>query len=197
MIAILILGIIVYGFSRFSEPPESAPGGLIIEPDIPDLYGEDITFTEFREDGRFEYQLTATTISQFASQRLTKFTAPSLDLATDRAGSPWAMRAKFGFLRQRQRPDGTFGDVVFLRQEVTMQQSHPKHGLTTMRTDSIYMYPDKQYAETDQGVMIDTPAGRTTAAAMRADLLNGTVFLSASEIERVHTIVLPEQFKKP
>ena len=87
-------------------------------------------------------------------------------------------------------------EVVFLSDEVHMLQDHPVNGLVTLRSDSFYLYPDRQYAQTQQNVTIDTQVGRTTAAGMTADLETGVLTLMSSETQRVHTIVLPEQFKK-
>ena len=44
--------------------------------------------------------------------------------------------------------------------------------------------------------MIDTEVGRTKAAGMRANLESGVLSLISAQHQRVHTIVLPEQFKK-
>ena len=90
---------------------------------------------------------------------------------------------------------GIMQDVVYLNDDVHMVQSHPENGLVIMRTEAISIYPDRQYAETDQNVMIDTDVGRTQAAGMSADLETGVVSLTSDSQQRVHTIVLPEQFK--
>jgi hypothetical protein len=44
--------------------------------------------------------------------------------------------------------------------------------------------------------MIATHAGSTTAAGLSGDLEAGRVKLSSRKNERVHTIVLPGQFKR-
>ena len=64
-----------------------------------------------------------------------------------------------------------------------------------MRSPSIVLYPDRQYAETDQDVMIDTAVGRTQAAGMKGELQRGLLNLYSKPEQRVHTIVLPNQFK--
>ena len=64
-----------------------------------------------------------------------------------------------------------------------------------MSSPQLYIYPDRQYAETDQAVMIDTNAGRTKAVGLAAYLDRSVLELSSNETQRVHSIVLPYQFK--
>ena len=64
-----------------------------------------------------------------------------------------------------------------------------------MRTPALYLYPDRQYAETDQDVIIDTDVGRTKAVGLQGDLQQGLLNLFSSADQRVHTIVLLGQFK--
>jgi len=44
--------------------------------------------------------------------------------------------------------------------------------------------------------MIDTNAGRTMAVGLTADLAAGLLELSSNETQRVHTTVLPSQFRR-
>lgn len=44
--------------------------------------------------------------------------------------------------------------------------------------------------------MIESNAGRTTAVGLTADLGAGLLTLSSSESQRVHTTVLPNQFRR-
>jgi lipopolysaccharide export system protein LptC len=57
------------------------------------------------------------------------------------------------------------------------------------------LYPARQYAETDQDVMIDSHIGRTTATGLEGDLQLGMLRFFSSRSARVHTVLLPEQFK--
>ena len=65
----------------------------------------------------------------------------------------------------------------------------------TIRSPAFYIYPERQYAETDEDVMIDTEVGRTSAHGMEGDLARGLLKLFSNTDARVHTIVLPDQFK--
>ena len=161
----------------------------------PDIYAEDVLFTQMRADGSLHYRLSANAIAQFNREQLTRLTQPDLHLINPDQ-PPWDIAAKHGYIRKRPGPEGAPEEVVYLREAVEMQQSHPKHGQILLRSESFHIYPNRQFAETDQDVMIDTKVGRTQAAGLTADLQTGLLNLTSNSRQRVHTIVLPEQFKK-
>ena len=55
---------------------------------------------------------------------------------------------------------------------------------------------NRQFAETDQPVIIDTNSGRSSAVGLSGDLNSSLLKLSSIASERVHTIVMPDQFKR-
>lgn len=161
----------------------------------PDVYGVEVEFHQLREDGTLQYRLNAAEIRQFEKDELTRMSLPKLHL-TSPEQPPWDISAEHGYIRKRSNPQGRPEDVVYLRDTVHMAQNHPARGLVTLRSSAFYIYPERQFAETDQDVMIDTSVGRTKAAGMRANLETGLLMLTSSSTQRVHTIVLPDQFKK-
>ena len=161
----------------------------------PDVFAQAVEFHQLQPDGSLHYRLRAANIRQYDLDQLTRMAQPQLHLVSA-AQPPWDVASRHGYIRKRTSPTGTPEDVVYLREKVELVQSHPENGLVTMRSESFYIYPGREFAETDQDVMIDTQVGRTKAAGLRADLTNGVLNLSSAEHQRVHTIVLPEQFKK-
>lgn len=189
---------LLYYFAPGQTPVNVAPvadAATLVQREEPDLYGENITYSEMRDDGSLQYRLRAQTIEQFQSQALTRLLQPDLHL-TSADQPPWDIAANHGYMRSREIATGGIEEVVYLREQVVMTQKHPRNGVLTLRSSSIHIYPDRQYAETDQNVIIDTEVGRTRAAGMVADLSSGVLTLSSNASQRVHTIVLPEQFKK-
>ena len=65
-----------------------------------------------------------------------------------------------------------------------------------VKSDSFKLYPQEQFAQTDEDVMIDTEVGRTQAAGMHVDLDSGVITLKSDPQQRIHTIILPEQFQQ-
>jgi lipopolysaccharide export system protein LptC len=63
-----------------------------------------------------------------------------------------------------------------------------------LRTAALTLYPEREYAETDSAVIIDSDTGRTTAEGLRADLAAGTIELGTAPTAasaRVRTTILP------
>ncbi len=181
-----------YLLGRDSEPEEPVQTVIMTEPDV---YGVDVLFNQLRPDGTLHYRLKAQEIRQFEKDELTRMTLPQLHLVSPEQ-PPWDITSQHGYIRKRTDPQGRPEDVVYLREEVLMTQTHTQRGPIFVRSNVFYIYPDRQFAETDQDVMIDTEVGRTKAAGMHVDLESGLLTLSSTGTQRVHTIVLPEQFKK-
>ena len=171
--------------------PESLPDELA---DEPDLYMEDALITQFQPNGSMKYQLHSTQIRHFERDNLTRLAAPVLTLHNpDRP--PWKIDAAQGYIRRRADEHGAPEEVVFLRRDVGLEQRFEDGRRLRIESPSLYIYPDRQFAETEQAVMIDTEVGRTTAVGLRGDLQRGLLKLFSSTQQRVHTIVLPGQFK--
>lgn len=161
----------------------------------PDLYGKNVQFHQLNPDGSLHYRLNASRIEQYLEQEFTDMIEPQLHLVSAHQ-PPWDIDSELGSITTMIRTEGGREDVVVLRNDVQMVQTHPDNGVMTLRSEAFSLFPDRQYAETDQDVIIDTAVGRTVAAGMTADLDTGVLVLSSDESQRVHTIVLPEQFKK-
>jgi len=198
----ITFGVLVVGgllwqlLGQSSQDPSDnpSPTDTLIESE-PDIYGHGVTFTQLRNDGSLQYELTASAIRQFQDNGLTSMVSPSLKVHNSEQ-PPWDIRSNHGYIRGAPSEDGKKEEMVYLREDVVLEQNNPDRGFITMRSEAMYFYPDRQYAETDQSVMIDTQVGRTRAGGMQAYLDTGLLNLMSNETQRVHTIVLPEQFKK-
>ena len=183
---------LLYQLIGTDAPQEPRSDEIIVNE--PDVYGADISFNQLLPDGSLHYSLQAQAIRQFNSEDLTRLAQPQLHLL-NKLQPPWDIASSHGYIRKRLDSDGNPEEVVYLRKDVKLIQNHPVNGQVTLRSEAFYIYPDRQYAETDLDVMIDTDVGRTHAAGMKADLQSGLLTLSSNNAQRVHTIVLPEQFK--
>ena len=194
LIVVAVLVLLFYFRDDTSSTQMPADAAAVSEADV---HGENVLFNQLHADGTLHYRLRAASIRQFNSEELTRMTMPQLHLANPDQ-TPWDISANHGYIRKRMAPgsSGSKEEVVYLREAVELEQTHPVNGHITLRADTFYIYPDRQYAETDQDVMIDTEVGRTRAAGLQADLETGMLKLSSTGNQRVHTIVLPEQFKK-
>ena len=192
-IILTLTGYLIWSFARTNEAPTENMSNFTA--DQPDLYGEDIQFNQLNPDGSLHYRLHARNIRQFAKRQLTEMQFPTLHLVSP-TRPPWDIDSQKGTIQTQTGATGVSEDVVHLRENVRMIQNHPENGTLTVRSDAFLLYPNRQYAQTDQDVIIETKVGRTTAASMVADLETGILKLSSSSAQRVHTIVLPGHFKK-
>jgi lipopolysaccharide export system protein LptC len=159
----------------------------------PDLFMQDATITQFDDDGAVRYKLVSAEVRHYEDEGLTRLVAPNLTL--NRAPQPpWFARANHGFVRDTDTPSGKTAEVILLREDVHLEQRNPNRFEITAPT--LRIYPNRQFAETDQPVIIDTAAGRSSAVGLSGDLNTGLLTLSSSATHRVHTIVLPAQFKR-
>ncbi len=193
-VAVVILAAVVLLRGSPFEPTTETPQDTIITTNNPDIEATDVQFRQLHPDGSLHYRLHAAHITQFEEDQMTRMNAPKLHL-TSIEQPPWDIKSNRGFIDKKLSPEGVEEDVVYLHQDVEMVQLHPTSGLVTLRSETFYIYPDRQFAETNQSVMIDTEVGRTRAAGMVADMKSGLLRLSSNSKQRVHTIVLPEQFK--
>jgi len=179
------------------NPAERLPQELR---DEPDLLVNDAVIHQFRPSGERKYLLRAEVIKHFSKQNLTRMEAPDLLLESnspetdESSNEPWRATANFGYARTQERPDGVTEEVVFLQEDVELSQNRKPPRYLSMRSTALYLYPDREFVETDQSVTIDTHTGRTTAQAMRGDLNTGELRLTG-DTKQVQTIVLPFQFK--
>ena len=185
------LGAVLYAIlARPPAPLAELPDALAGEPDV---YMRDATITQYAPSGAVKYRLASTRMRHFERDALTRLTDPDLWLYND-AQPPWQIRSAHGYIRQNtsQRDEE---EVIFLREKVVVHQRHEDGRHVRLRAPALYLYPDRQYAETDQDVIIDTDVGRTKAVGLQGDLQQGLLNLFSSADQRVHTIVLLGQFK--
>jgi lipopolysaccharide export system protein LptC len=171
------------------------PGSAVTEadtPGVPDVRMEGARLRQFDGDGRLRYALVSSDIRFFQSEGRAELTAPDLTLF-DQDRTAWQARAANGTLLGLGSGDDR-EDEVQLRDDVLLQ---PLEGLERIRltTSALTLYPDRQYAATDQAVIIDSEVGRTTAARLEGDLQGGLLKLFNSAERPVQTILLPGQFK--
>lgn len=192
-IAATVSLVAIIGFVLLAGPtraPRDLPDALRGEPDV---YMRDAVITQFEASGQMKYQLASKQIRHFEADQLTRLAAPDLSLY-NATQPPWEISSEHGYIRQTATTAPS-EEVVFLRENVELKQSYADGRHLRMRSPALYLYPDREYAETDQDVMIDTDVGRTKAVGLKGDLQRGSLNLFSSATQRVHTVVLPDQFK--
>ncbi len=155
----------------------------------PDLYMLNATITQFDDDGNLQHTIKADRFTHFPLTDVTSLKFPSLKLFPDSKKEPWDIEAKNGRLLSQS----VYREEVVELWEDVMAVHHTDNGhFINIRTQSLTVYPEREYAETNQKVTIDSNSGRTSAAGMKAFLQDGKFIFYSTPTERVHTIFLPE-----
>ncbi|NIP13605.1 MAG: LPS export ABC transporter periplasmic protein LptC [Pseudomonadales bacterium] len=193
------MSVAVAGVMLLSEPLEPAPEEEVLPSIVseePDLYIEDAVITQYLPSGTVHYRLMSKLLRQFEADELVRLTEPRL-VVNSETRAPWRVQSEHGYVRRLRAAErsGDGEEVVFLREDVQLEQREPDGRHMRLTTSTLYVFPEREYAETDRDVMIDTHAGRTTATGLKGDLQRGLLQLSSSDRRRVHTILLPDQFK--
>lgn len=180
---------------------DALPEELVGEPD---LYLEGARIRQFTETGRLSYELRSQRIRHFENDVITRLEAPRLALHAEReagdnlqaaADSPWIGTAGKGFIDRVAASAGGFEERVYLTRDVKLEQRLASGRFIRLRTEHLYLFPEREYAQTEHSVTIDTDGGRTKAGSMMASLSDGLIDLRANAEQRVNTIILRDQFK--
>jgi lipopolysaccharide export system protein LptC len=164
----------------------------LIQPDRkrndPDLYMLNASFNQFDEQGNLHHTLNAARFTHFPLTDLTTMKQPSLELESQWPTRPWKITADEG----RILPESKYREeIVELWDNVLAAKSRGDGKFIHIQTNSLTVYPERAYAETDQKVYIDNESGRTTAAGMKAFLDTGRFIFYSTNKDRVTTIFLP------
>lgn len=129
-------------------------------------------YQEFDKNGALHSTLTTPYITHFAYKNTTVFDKPRMMIYTDRR-IPWHIAADQG-----KSHEGTHW--VFLWGNVVLHQpSKFNHPDTLMKTESLTVYPNKSYAETDQKVTIKQPGSLIKGKGLKINMETGTATILA------------------
>lgn len=195
MVWLVTVGCAMAGAVLFFEPFEDVvpPAPVAQVADDPDLTLEQASITRFRDSGTLKYRLRSPLIEHYDAVPVTRLVSPELELHSH-PDPPWRMTAVRGTISNVDA-GGRVEERVLLDENVRMEQRFEDGRQFELRTPSAIVYPDRKYAETDRDVMITTHAGRTTGVGLQGDLDQGLLHLFSDADQRVHTILLPDQFK--
>ena len=146
------------------------------------------TIEQFDDNGELQHTLEASRFTHFPLTDLTTMKAPQMSFATGLDNAPWEITAKEG----RILPGSDYRDeVVELWSSVLAVKTGLQGDFVNIQTNSLTVYPEREYAETDEKVYIDNQTGRTTAAGMKAFLDTGRFMFFSTPQDPVITIFLP------
>ena len=154
----------------------------------PDIYMLNASIEQFNDEGMLQHRIDADRFTHFPLTNLTTMKSPAMALAHSERQSPWNITAKEG----RILPASDYREeVIELWTNVVAARSGAEGRFVNIQTDSLTIYPERDYLETDAKVFIDNETGRTTAAGMKAYLDAGRFMFYSTADDRVTTIFLP------
>ena len=160
----------------------------------PDMYMLDANITQFSLTGDRQHDIQASRMTHFPLTDMTALITPRIRLFAVRQDQPWRITADNG----RLLPSSQLRDeMVELWDNVLAARADQSGHVVTIRTASLTVIPDQDYAETDQPVVIEDIGGSTSAAGMKAYLRQGKYEFFSSSQKRVLTTLLPHTRKQP
>ena len=190
-LVLVLAAVALLVMDRSAGPPVSTLPAPLLEGE-PDIYMESAVVSQYRADGSLEYRLEAERASHFQGEATTRLTQPRLTLL-HHARPPWIVTSNEGVLHRP--PADPEAETVTLEGNVALEQTRSGGDRVRLLSDSLHLYPRRQYAETDQDVMIESLFGRTMAAGLQGDLRLGVLELFSAHDRPVQTILQPEHFK--
>lgn len=166
----------------------SLPPAPMLQND-PDLYMLNATITQLDDDGNLQHTIKADRFTHFPLTDMTSLRAPVLQLFSGSKKPPWDITAKNGRLLSQSVYRE---EVVELWDDVLAVRRTDDGHFTNIQTQSLTVYPEREYAETDQKVYIESNSGHSSAAGMQAFFQSRKFIFYSTPTERVHTTFLPE-----
>jgi len=134
-----------------------------------DFYAMNAHSLQFLPDGKLQYDMTADKVEHLQSSDITLLTNPDLQLYRG-ALFPWHVQSKKGEVSPR-------GTQVELIDSVRVARTDEKNRTTIITSSRMTVFPQKQYAQTEQAVRIDGFGGVSTGTGMKAYLNDGRMHL--------------------
>ena len=154
----------------------------------PDLYMLNATISQFDSEGELQHRIAANRFTHFPLTDLTTMKFPALVLGRAKGSEPWEITSSEG----RILPSSDYREeIVELWNNVLASHKIDGSSFVNMQTNSLTVYPERDYVETDEPVFIDNQRGRTTAAGMKAFLGTSKFLFYSTPKHRVTTIFLP------
>ena len=169
--------------SLFLEDPISDSLSGNVPRNDPDLYMLNAQIKRYANNGFLAYQLSADRFTHFPLTNLTTLVTPNLMLLS-KESTPWEINAEQG----RLMPKSPFREeIVELWSNVSAHKEETNGHFIKIKTDSLTVFPDKNYAETNEKIYITENNTVTTAAGLRANFEASTFVLLSSKLQRVKT----------
>ena len=159
-VLVLLFGAVGYwniNPESFMDQPVSS-----VDENVIDYYAVNTHTHQYLPDGGLQYEMTADKVEHIKATDVTLLTTPDLQMYRG-TEFPWHVQSKQGEVSPG-------GEQVELIDSVRVARTDEKQRTTIITSSRMTVFPQKQYAQTDQDVRIDAEGGVTTAKGMKAYL---------------------------
>ncbi|ROM87066.1 LPS export ABC transporter periplasmic protein LptC [Pseudomonas brassicacearum] len=148
---------------RFLDQP--AP---VVEEKI-DWYATSTHTLQYLPDGKVQYEMTADKVDHVKATDITLVTTPDLNMFRG-TEFPWHVQSK----RAEVNSGGTEVELI---DSVRVARTDEKNRTTIITSTRMTVFPQQQYAQTEQPVRIDGAGGVSTGTGMKAYLKESRIHL--------------------
>ncbi|MGZ7455585.1 LPS export ABC transporter periplasmic protein LptC [Pseudomonas sp. Ma2-10] len=134
-----------------------------------DYYATNAHSMQYLPDGKLQYDMTSDKVEHLKATEVTLLTNPDLNMFRG-TEFPWHVQSEHGEVN----PDGTQVELI---DSVRITRFDEKNRRTLITTTRMTVFPQRQYAQTEQPVRIDGAGGVTTGKGMKAYLKESRIHL--------------------
>jgi lipopolysaccharide export system protein LptC len=134
-----------------------------------DYYATNAHSVQFLPDGKLQYEMTSDKVEHLKATEVTLLTNPDLNMFRG-TEFPWHVQSEKGEVN----PDGTQVELI---DSVRITRFDEKNRRTLITTTRMTVFPQQQYAQTEQPVRIDGAGGVSTGNGMKAYLKESRIHL--------------------
>ncbi|MFC6301676.1 LPS export ABC transporter periplasmic protein LptC [Pseudomonas sp. CCM 7893] len=134
-----------------------------------DYYATNAYSIQFLPDGKVQYEMTSEKVDHMKASQITMLTKPDMQLYRG-AEFPWHVTSERGEVN----PDGTEVELI---DSVRIARTDAQNRDTIITSSRMTVFPQKQYAQTEQDVRIDGAGGVSTGKGMKAYLKESRIHL--------------------
>ncbi|AZF61917.1 LPS export ABC transporter periplasmic protein LptC [Pseudomonas sp. LF135] len=166
VIAALFLAV---GYWNISPERFLDRSGAQVDEGAIDYYAINAYSVQFLPDGKLQYEMNSDKVEHLKSSDVTLLTNPDMNLYRG-TEFPWHVTSKHGEVN----PDGTQVELI---DSVRVARTDDKNRDTIITSSRMTVFPQQQYAQTEQDVRIDGAGGVSTGKGMKAYLKESRIHL--------------------
>ncbi|WPO99217.1 LPS export ABC transporter periplasmic protein LptC [Pseudomonas sp. HR96] len=169
LLAVLAALFAAVGYWNISPERFQARPVAVIDPKAVDYYAINAHAKQFLPDGGIQYDMTADKVEHLQASQVSLLTNPDMNLYRGTV-YPWHVTSERGEVN----PDGTQVELI---DSVRIARTDQKSRATVITSSRMTVFPQKQYAQTEQDVRIDGAGGVSTGKGMKAYLNDSKINL--------------------